>query len=93
MKKFLREMGSGRWLGPGGELKSDFRWALEIQDFSEALSLCRRHQLRGMELVMKFPKAEYDLSLPLKDVVGSEGVSQGESWGAEEQQRGECLER
>ena len=69
MKRLLREHGTSRWVAADGTLVEDLDLALEIQNVRQALSFCRNHRLHGMELVLKFPKTEYDLSLPLKDAV------------------------
>jgi hypothetical protein len=68
VRRLLRQTKSKLWVSEDGSLTKDLGRATDIEDVAHALRLCRKHNLRGMELVLKFEAEEYDVTLPLGDV-------------------------
>jgi hypothetical protein len=69
MHKLLRKTESGLWLKADGTLTRNWSEAIPIRDVHHALQLCREHRLASMELVLKFDKDEYDVALPIGDIL------------------------
>ena len=67
MRKLLRKTSSKEWLAADGQLTLDVDQAVIVRDVAHALHLCRKHQLKGMEMVLKFDSDEYDVVLKIGD--------------------------
>jgi hypothetical protein len=67
MRRLLREIKTKRWVTASGSLSSDIHEAVELNDVGHALRLCREHNLRGLEIVLKFEREELDVALSMGD--------------------------
>ena len=66
MKRFLRHVATGQWLSQDGKLTDQFEQAEEIASVEEAVDLCQRYRLKGMEIVLHFgPRSE--VKIPIAD--------------------------
>ena len=63
--RFLRHAETGRWLTQDGRLSHDADQAYRIGTTLAAIDLCRKLQLRGMELVLKFDTV-HDITVPVE---------------------------
>ena len=63
--RFLRHTETGRWLTREGGFSFDMNNAYPLRTTMDALELCRKHQLQGMELVLSFDDPAYDTSVPI----------------------------
>ena len=64
--RYLRHAESRRWLTQDGQLSLDPAEAYPIGTTAAAVDLCRKLGLRGMELVLRFDNAAYDVSMPIE---------------------------
>jgi len=71
MKRLLRQANTKLWLATDGTLTSDENRAVQIKEVTQAISLCRQHQLRAMELVLKFDGDPAVVAIPMGDVCQS----------------------
>ena len=60
---FLRHAETGRWLTHDGRLSFNAQNAYPLRTTLEAIELCRKLQLQGMELVLSFDNPAYDISV------------------------------
>lgn len=65
MKKLLRHIPTGKWLGLEGRLTNDINEAVQVSAVSDALGVCRKYDLTQMEMVWKFDAEEYDVTSPI----------------------------
>ena len=63
--KYLRHAATNQWLTSDGRLVNDASEAVKIDSILQAMELCRKYNLRGMELVLRF--ADSEVALPMED--------------------------
>ena len=63
--KYLRHAATSQWLTSDGRLVNDASEAVGIESILQAMELCRKFNLRGMELVLLFGGDE--MALPMED--------------------------
>ena len=62
---FLRHAETHTWLTRDGRLSFDADKAYRLRSSLEAIDLCRKLQLHGMELVLRFDNAANDVAVPI----------------------------
>jgi hypothetical protein len=65
VKRVLRIAGTGLYIRADGSQTKDFDEAASFPDVTGAIELCRRYQLRGVELVLRVGLPEDDIVTPL----------------------------
>lgn len=63
--RFLRQAETGQWLTKDGRLSDEENEAYPVGTTAAAIDLCRQLGLHGMELVLKFDNAAYNVSMPI----------------------------
>ena len=67
-KKFLQERLTKLYIRADGSRTSNPDEAHPIKNVTEALALCRQYKLKGMDVVIKFTREEYDIRLEIGDL-------------------------
>ncbi len=65
MKIVLQHRLSGLYVGDDGSWPHNSEEALLFDDTTAAIKYCRLHELREIQIVMKFGGEEYDVRLPV----------------------------
>ena len=71
--RFLRHAETRQWLTRDGRLSYDENEAYPVGTTAAAVDLCRQLRLQGMELVLKFDNATYNVSVPIGYGEGDDG--------------------
>jgi hypothetical protein len=67
IRRFLRQTKSKLWFCPNGSLAPNISEAMTLGNVNQALAVCSRFNLVGMEVVLKFERDDLDLVLPIRD--------------------------
>jgi hypothetical protein len=65
--KYLQQRATKLYLTREGEWTEHAAEAVTVKNLAEALAYCRKYQLSGMDIVLKFGREEYDVRLELSD--------------------------